>query len=211
MDRSCVVDAAWGRTYPFHEPPAVASARRRLLARAVGDTLDVSPSWRRNHSCMRAAAVTAVTVLAGALPDPAPPPAAGPPVRVDPAPAPGSFDTVVATAALCSADRLDVAVADIARWLRPGGEVLALDHVLGAGLTAFAQRVFGPLGERAGTTCRLDADVAAALRGGGLEVTDMTRFTARLGGLPVPFLAATARRPPVPSPTAAPSAGEPVR
>jgi ubiquinone/menaquinone biosynthesis C-methylase UbiE len=41
----------------------------------------------------------------------------------------GSFDTVVSELALCSIPRPDVAIAEFARVLRPGGSLLLLDHV----------------------------------------------------------------------------------
>jgi hypothetical protein len=91
------------------------------------------------------------------------------------------------------------------RWrsarLRPGGQLLVLEHVLGTGLTGLAQRAAGPVGAALGAGCRVDMDLGPALRRAGFDLTDAARFTAWLGsGVPTPYLAGVARlRPPAQS------------
>jgi hypothetical protein len=201
MPGPCVVTLAGERLYPYREPGALSGHRRRLLHKATGDTLDLSARWTRNQACFCPGAVSSLHVMA-APPGAARPlewaddPVTGPPVVLAGAPRKGGYDTVVAAMTLCETDRLEVRLAEIATWLRPGGHLLALEHVCGVGLTGIAQRLVSPVALRVGTSCRLDQDLAAALRSTGFELTDAVRFTVRVaGGVPVPCMAAVARTP----------------
>jgi ubiquinone/menaquinone biosynthesis C-methylase UbiE len=42
---------------------------------------------------------------------------------------PDSLDTVVSTLVLCTVDFPDLALAEVARVLRPGGQLLFIEHV----------------------------------------------------------------------------------
>jgi ubiquinone/menaquinone biosynthesis C-methylase UbiE len=119
------------------ERAGLSEERRRLLAQAVGATIEIGAgtgvnlahfppavtrlclvepdSTMRKRLQRRAAGrddVEIVDARAEALPFPD-----------------ASFDTSVVTFALCSVDDLDTALAEIARVLRPGGRLLFLEHV----------------------------------------------------------------------------------
>lgn len=203
----CVVTAAAEQLYPYHETPALSGHRRRLLQRAGGDVLDLSSRWVANRACYVPGTLTSLTVLGPQAPATRPPEWADDPVTDDPvvlgagldglARTGGSYDTIVATLALCTAGDLDAALAGVAAWMRPDGQLLVLEHVRGTGLTGLAQAVAAPYVRAIGSGCHLDQQLAPALRRHGLDLTDCARFTARIaGGLPTPFVAGVVRHRP---------------
>jgi SAM-dependent methyltransferase len=204
MLRRCLAAAATEQVYPYHEPGALSGHRRRLLHRAAGSVLDLSSRWTRNQACYRPGTVEHLTVLSAQLTFARPPEWTDDQMVEAPdvlagtidsvAPPEGTFDTVVATMALCTASDLDQTLASIARWLRPGGLLLILEHVRGTGLTGLAQRAAAPVGAALGAGCRVDQDLAGGLRRAGFDLTDAARFTTWLAaGVPTPFLAGVAR------------------
>jgi SAM-dependent methyltransferase len=88
----------------------------------------------------------------------------------------GSFDTVVATLALCSVPDQQRAVAAVRRWLAPDGRLLFLEHVRATGLAGRLQRAAGPLWRHLAAGCHLDRDTLGVLRQADLAVTDCERF-----------------------------------
>jgi SAM-dependent methyltransferase len=88
----------------------------------------------------------------------------------------GSFDTVVATLALCAVPDQERAVAAIRRWLAPNGRLLFIEHVRAPGITGRLQSAVGPLWRHAAAGCHLDRDTLAVLRRSDLAVTDCERF-----------------------------------
>lgn len=87
----------------------------------------------------------------------------------------GSFDTVVCALGLCSIPRPGVAIAEMARVLRPGGELLLLDHVVStwppvAALQWLLERVTIPAAGEHFTRRQL-----AAVRAAGLEAVEDER------------------------------------
>lgn len=112
----------------------------------------------------------------------------------------GSFDTVVATLSLCSIPDDDAAVAEMARVLRPGGQLRLLDHVASPQrLIGLLQRVIDPV------TVRLQGDhllrrPELVVRAGGLDIDYLHRSKAgivlRLTACkPLPRTGPTAARP----------------
>jgi len=89
--------------------------------------------------------------------------------------APASFDTIVTNWVFCRVADPDDTAAAIFRWLKPDGSLFFLEHVLGVGFRAKAQRALSPLWARL-AGCELDRDTIGALRGAGLAVTDCERF-----------------------------------
>jgi ubiquinone/menaquinone biosynthesis C-methylase UbiE len=86
-----------------------------------------------------------------------------------------SFDTVVTTYTLCSVDDPVRALTEIRRVLRPGGELIFVEH--GRAPDRGPQRIqrwLTPAWSRAGGGCRLDRDVPALLRASGLSSSDLT-------------------------------------
>lgn len=212
MPNRCLATAATEQVYPYHEPGSVSGHRRRLLHRASGGVLDLSTRWALNQACYRPGSIESLTVLGPPVAFSRPlewsdDPVVGRPEvvpgTVDSADPPvGAFDTVVSTMTLCTARDVAGTLSAVAGWLRPGGQLLVLEHVLGTGLTGLAQRALGPVGTALGTGCRVDLDLGPLLRRSGFDLVDAARFTAWLGsGVPTPCLAGVARlRRPVPSP-----------
>ena len=86
-----------------------------------------------------------------------------------------SFDTVTATLTLCSIPDDQAAVRQMARVLRPGGQLLLLDHVASPlRPVATAQRLLDPLLVRlAGDHLLREPD--HAVRAAGLVIDELTR------------------------------------
>lgn len=89
-----------------------------------------------------------------------------------------SYDTVVATLAMCSIPDDHAAVAEMSRVLRPGGRLLLLDHVASPNpVVRFAQRALDPV------LVRLEGDhllrqPQTAVRATGLVVDHLVRARA---------------------------------
>ncbi|THV25948.1 class I SAM-dependent methyltransferase [Glycomyces paridis] len=111
-----------------------------------------------------------------------------------------SFDAVVATLVLCSVEDQDKAIAEILRVLKPGGELVCLEHVgsanraIRAGETAFDavlwSHVFGG--------CHTARETGAAIDRAGFETDGLE--TRKFPTLPYPLkvsphLVGTARKP----------------
>jgi SAM-dependent methyltransferase len=80
----------------------------------------------------------------------------------------GSFDTVVCTYTLCSVADQPRAIAEMRRILRPGGQLLFLEHgrAPDSGPRKWQRRI-EPVWKRLAGNCHLTRQVGAALRGGG--------------------------------------------
>jgi SAM-dependent methyltransferase len=83
----------------------------------------------------------------------------------------GSFDTVVSTLVLCTVDAPDIALQEIARVLRPGGQLLFLEHVRSESptLARWQDRLAGPWG-RFARGCRCNRATAELIMTCGLEL-----------------------------------------
>lgn len=103
-----------------------------------------------------------------------------------------SFDCVVSTLVLCSVESLDAALNEIARVLRPGGELRFLEHVAGHGLEARVQRVFQPAYGWLAAGCQLTRHTEEALRAASFEVSVQQRL--RFGPL-FPVIRGVAKKP----------------
>ena len=88
---------------------------------------------------------------------------------------PGSFDSAIVTYSLCSMDDPVRALVEVRRVLRPGGELVFVEHGLApdAG-TRWWQRRLSPIWRRIAGGCRLDRDPPALLRGAGFAVDELT-------------------------------------
>jgi SAM-dependent methyltransferase len=82
-----------------------------------------------------------------------------------------SVDTVVSTLALCTVDDPDRALHEIARVLRPGGQLLFIEHVRASSplLARWQDRLAGPWRHFAGG-CRCNRDTVGRMRACGFTV-----------------------------------------
>jgi SAM-dependent methyltransferase len=86
------------------------------------------------------------------------------------------FDTVVGTLVLCTADDPAAALSEAARVLRPGGQLLFLEHVRARepGLARWQDRLEGVWGYLA-AGCHPNRDTLAAIEAAGLTVDELER------------------------------------
>ncbi|WP_151484965.1 class I SAM-dependent methyltransferase [Streptomyces albicerus] len=89
----------------------------------------------------------------------------------------GEFDAVIASLVLCTVGDQARALAEIARVLRPGGELRFYEHVRSP--RPWAGRLedaITPLWRRAGGGCHPNRDTEAAIQAAGFAITHIERF-----------------------------------
>lgn len=86
-----------------------------------------------------------------------------------------SYDTIVCSLVLCTVDEPQVALDEVRRMLRPGGQLLFLEHVRATGVRARVQRRMTPAWRRVAAGCHLDRDSLSAMRQAGFVITDCHR------------------------------------
>lgn len=85
-----------------------------------------------------------------------------------------SFDTVLLTYTLCTIPDTDLALREIARVLKPQGELLFCEH--GVAPDARVRRWqdgLNPIWRRLGGGCHLNRDIPGLIQHGGFEITGM--------------------------------------
>lgn len=92
----------------------------------------------------------------------------------------GSVDTVLCTWSLCSIDDPVIAVTEVARVLRPGGQLHFVEHGGSPDpqVQRWQHRLDGPWSRFAGG-CHLNRDIRGLLHEGGLEVTTLKTYYTR--------------------------------
>jgi ubiquinone/menaquinone biosynthesis C-methylase UbiE len=204
---------AWGRAFPvvydpflwFGERAGVRTLRKELLGGARGCTVEIGSGTGLNLPHY----ADDVAELIVAEPDPSMRSRleqrvarrAGP-ARVIDAPAErlpfpdGSIDTVVSTFVLCTVDDPDAALQEIARVLRPDGQLLFIEHVRAESptLAAWQQRLAEPW-RRFARGCRCDRETAALIANSGLTLDDVQEGSWRaMPPIVRPLIAGRARR-----------------
>ena len=173
------------------ESRGVAEHRGRLLAGLTGQVIEVGAGNGLNfaHYPAGVAHVLAVEpddlLRADALraADVAPVPVAVVAGQAEALPfGDGEADAVVASLVLCSVSDQAVALAEIRRVLRPGGQLRFYEHVRSSRRAAgMAEDVLTPVWSRLAGGCHPNRDTVAAVRRAGFDVDDVERFP--FGGL----------------------------
>jgi ubiquinone/menaquinone biosynthesis C-methylase UbiE len=154
--------------------------RIELVGPAEGRVLEVGCGNGLNFEHYRRAASVVALEPQPAMLDLARPRAAEAPVEVtlvrgiaEALPFPdASFDSVVASLVLCSVQAPGAAAREIARVLRPGGELRYLEHVRSSSAAGAAiQDLIAPVWSFFAGNCHPNRDTVATLGGAGFEAT----------------------------------------
>lgn len=164
---------------------AILELRQRWVPRAHGDVLEIGVGSGLNlafydrERVRRVAAIDpSAPLLARAEPRArdAPVPVELVLARAEALPFPdASFDSAVMTYTLCSIGDPLRALAELRRVLRPGGELLLVEHGLAADARTQAwQHRLTPVWKRVSGNCHLDRDVPALLERAGLAADEVS-------------------------------------
>jgi ubiquinone/menaquinone biosynthesis C-methylase UbiE len=188
---------AWG------ERAGMRALRRSVLGQARGEVLEIGAGTGLNLS----AYPDAVTVLTLAEPEPSMVDRLRTVGGADPRTptvvqsgaeslpfADASFDTVVSTLVLCTVEDVERSLAEVRRVLRPGGELLLIEHVRAdsPGLARWQDRLHRPW-LAFGYGCNCNRDTRHALSDAGFAVDRLTPARwRRMPAIVAPLIAGAA-------------------
>jgi ubiquinone/menaquinone biosynthesis C-methylase UbiE len=93
---------------------------------------------------------------------------------------PDQFDTIVCTLTLCSIPDVELALQEVRRVLKPGGQFLFLEHGLAPDpAVARWQRRLDPVQQRLGGGCHLTRDTLQLVHQSGLQLRDSEQYYLR--------------------------------
>lgn len=186
--RHPVFARVYARVRPAMDERGALEHRRRLLADLAGRVVEVGAGDGANFAHYP----TAVTAVTAVEPEPylralavrQAAPAAVPVEVVDGVAerlplAAASADAAVVSLVLCSVRDQDVALRELHRVVRPGGELRFLEHVAaeGSGLTGRLQRgVDATIWPRLFGGCHTGRDTAAAITRAGFDIDELDAF-----------------------------------
>jgi len=122
------------------------------------------------------------------------------PIRIESSPAEAlpydeeSFDVVIASMVFCTIPDIESAVSEIARILKPGGELRFFEHVIDDGWRAWVQSALAPLWKRLAGGCHLTRQTGSRLIADqSFDVVEIERLN--LGVTPIrPFVRGRLRK-----------------
>jgi SAM-dependent methyltransferase len=180
----------FSRLYPFAEPALqrmVGQARAQQNSQAVGRTLIIGAGTGLDVPVLGTAVSDVVLlepdatmrgIVARRYPGL---PCWGAPAESIPSP-PDAFNTVISSLVLCSVIDLDQVLDEIARVLKPGGQLLFLEHVVSRSAGArLLQHTVDPAWRHLAGGCRLTQDVEARIRSSPMALVEYE--PVRAGGL----------------------------
>jgi SAM-dependent methyltransferase len=107
-----------------------------------------------------------------------------------------SFDTVTGGYVHCTIPHPDLAIAEIARVLKPGGRYLFIEHVRGGSVLGRVQDVIEPLHVYIAAGCHPNRDTEGLLRRSGLALERVEHATLPRSSPSVrPVILGAARKP----------------
>ncbi len=157
--------------------------RRRLIPLATGDAIEIGggtganlPFYQRVRSLTFTDRDPTMLRLAQAKPRPSALPTTFLEAAAEALPFPdASFDTAIVTLTLCSVADPQRALAEIRRVLRPGGALLALEHIRPPGLLGYVADALTPLQKRLAAGCHLNRATCRAIADAGFIIERETR------------------------------------
>lgn len=86
-----------------------------------------------------------------------------------------SFDTIVCSLVLCSVNNQQLALKEVFRLLRPGGQLLFLEHVIATNTKTIRwQKRLEPIWRHCSGNCHLTRDTLNTIKACGLEIEALT-------------------------------------